>query len=105
MEHIISSLYEVSLLKVALVFIATVLSDALWALYIRKTNLGKALSASSLSAVIVLTAGVVAIEYVNNNWYLVPAALGAFVGTYFTIRFDNRKKPEIEGPKHKFTRV
>jgi len=105
MEHIISSLYEVSLIKSVLVFLATVLSDTLWAMYIRRTNLGKALSASSLSAVIVLTAGVVAIEYVNNNWYLIPAALGAFVGTYITIKFDNRKKPEIEEVAHKLTRV
>jgi|GEM_PF-1014745 len=105
MEHIISSLFEVSLWKSVLVFLATVLSDTLWAMYIRRTNLGKALSASSLSAVIVLTAGVVAIEYVNNNWYLIPAALGAFVGTYITIKFDNRQKPTIEEKEYKLTRV
>ena len=70
-----------------------------------RSNLGKALSASSLSAVIVIAAGVVAIEYVNNNWYLIPTALGAFVGTYITIKIDDRKKSETTETKHKLTRV
>ena len=92
MEHAILMLYDVSITKALLVFLVTAVSDTLWAIYIRRVTDGKSLSASTLSAVIIIAGGLVAIEYISNNWYLLPAALGAFVGTFFTIKLDKKKE-------------
>lgn len=92
MQHAIEMLYQVDILKAIVVFLVTAVSDTLWAVYIRRVTDGKSFSASTLSAIIIIAGGLVAIEYISNNWYLLPAALGAFVGTFFTIKFDGKKK-------------
>ena len=78
-----------NLFKFLLVFFATGVGDMFWTFYIRRTSEGKALQASLFSAVIMLTGGIVIITYVEDKWYLVPAVLGALVGTYFTVKSDS----------------
>lgn len=75
-----------------LIFLATTFSDILWVFYIRRTSEGKAVAAALFSASIVLLGGLVVLAYVGNMWYLIPAALGAFVGTIITVKFDIRDK-------------
>jgi len=83
---------EINWLEVILIFLATAVSDVLWVFYIRRTSKGKAISAASFSAMIVLLGGLVVLAYVDNMWYLIPAAIGAFVGTIITIKFDIKNK-------------
>ncbi|MFA6407745.1 MAG: hypothetical protein WCV80_03515 [Candidatus Paceibacterota bacterium] len=90
---------ELDISTALLVFGATVISDMLWAFYIRRTNDRKALSAALFSAVIVLSGGLIVVAYVENNWYLLPAAMGAFVGTFISIHIDMWKH-EREKTKH-----
>lgn len=78
--------------KFLLIFLATMLSDIIWVFYIRRISDGKAVSAAIFSSLIVLLGGFVILGYVGNKWYLVPAAIGAFVGTIITIKFDLRTK-------------
>jgi hypothetical protein len=80
------------LLKALLVFLGAGLTDVVWVLYIRRAGEGKAVSAGFLSMLIILFGAYITIEYVGNHWYLLPAVLGAFVGTYLTVVFDKRKK-------------
>ncbi len=75
-----------------LIFLATSLSDILWVFYIRRTSEGKAFSAGLFSALIVVIGAFVIVSYVDNKFYLIPAALGAFIGTIITIKFDIGKK-------------
>ncbi len=82
---------EINWLEVILIFLATAASDVLWVFYIRRTSEGKAVSAAIFSAFIILLGGLVILAYVNNQWYLIPAAFGAFVGTLITIKFDFKK--------------
>jgi len=93
-EQAILALHEVSIAKALMVFVVTTLSDVFWAIYIRRVSDRKMFSAASISSLIVLFAGFAAIEYVGNNWYLVPAMLGAFVGTYFTLKIDKGQEKE-----------
>jgi len=88
MESFFSGFYELEWAEALMVFGATVLSDMLWAFYIRRTNEGKVFWAALFSAIIILSGGLVVVAYVDNNWYLVPAALGAFVGTVISIAAD-----------------
>lgn len=81
-----------------LIFFATAASDVLWVFYIRRTSKGKAISAAAFSAMIVLLGGLVVLAYVDNRWYLIPAALGAFVGTIISIKLDI--KFDIKNKKH-----
>jgi hypothetical protein len=79
-----------NLFKFILVFIATGVGDMFWTFYIRRTSEGRALQASLFSAAIMIAGGIVIITYVENKWYLIPATLGAFVGTYLTVKKDSR---------------
>jgi len=81
-----------NLFKFLLVFVATGVGDIFWTFYIRRTSEGKALQASLFSAAIMVTGGLVIITYVENKWYLVPAALGALAGTYFTVKTDSSRR-------------
>ncbi|MDI6821003.1 MAG: hypothetical protein QMD65_02365 [Patescibacteria group bacterium] len=78
--------------KIILVFLATAISDVLWTFYIRRTGQGKALAASSFTFLIALLGGIAVVTYVENPWYLVPTAFGAFIGTFISIKWDVKGK-------------
>ena len=82
MEHSI-------ILWAVLVFVLTGVADFLWAIYIRRTNQGKAMASATTSALLWLLAAFVIVNYVENKWLILPGALGAFVGTYFTVKWDH----------------
>ena len=76
------------ILKALIVFVAMALTDALWALYVRRASEGHALEASLMAAMLVFGSGVVVLLYTESPVLLTFAGLGAFVGTYFTVRHD-----------------
>lgn len=41
-------------------------------------------------ALIILIAGITVISYESDNWLLLAAVLGAFVGTYFAVKFKKK---------------
>ena len=81
---------NINLFTALMVFVATGVGDMFWTFYIRRTSEGKALQASLFSGIIMLTGGIVVISYVENKWYLIPAAIGALVGTYITVKWDSK---------------
>jgi drug/metabolite transporter (DMT)-like permease len=76
------------------VFVAMAITDALWAIYIRRTNEGRAIAAGVLAALLLALGGVVVVYYTKNPWLLLVAALGAFVGTFLTVKHDARTKAD-----------
>lgn len=67
------------------VFAATAFYDVIWAKYILHVS-GKSRGPATLYAAgIILVGGFSTIEFTTNHWMLVPAALGAAVGTWFTV--------------------
>ena len=68
------------------VFLAVALTDSLWTGWIRAASDGSALPAASYSALIVLVGAFVTCSYVKDRIYLIPAVLGAFVGTWLSVR-------------------
>ncbi|MDI6733919.1 MAG: hypothetical protein QMD50_00285 [Patescibacteria group bacterium] len=85
----------ISLWKIISVFFATILADVLWTLYIRRTNEGRAFSAAFFSAAIIVLGGMVVTSYVENAFYLIPATIGGFLGTWITIKYDLRKNKAV----------
>lgn len=70
------------------VFIATLLTDALYALYtIHVTKKNPVLAASYGSLIHILTAFAV-ISYTKNYWYLIPLVIGSFIGTYLVVKYS-----------------
>lgn len=72
------------------VFLLTLVLDALYAVCVRATAQGKAMTASVSAVLIYLTGAGVTISVVGDNWLVIPASLGGFVGTYMVVRWCHR---------------
>jgi hypothetical protein len=67
------------------VFFAVAFADWLWTRYIVTAAAGQALPAASYSAAIVVVGAFVTLSYVKDRRYLIPATIGAFVGTWLSV--------------------
>ena len=74
-----------------LVFVAHVVLDFIFARYNIACAQRRSLAASGWATGIVFCSGYVTIEFVSNNRMLIPAALGAFVGTYLSVALFKEK--------------
>lgn len=59
--------------------------DAAYALWALATAGNSPLMSSAMASAIIVLSGGVTLAYVNDKRMLVPAAIGAFVGTYLTV--------------------
>lgn len=78
-------------LEHVLVFLFVTISDILWTLFIRAVHEDKVMLASIVSTFIILLTAGTAISYISDHWKLIPAALGAFVGTFITMKYIKKK--------------
>jgi len=74
-------------IKYLIIFIALLITDVIWALYIRWSASGKAFRAAVLSILIYVIGAFTFAEFIKDTWVLIPAAAGCFVGTYITIKY------------------
>jgi phosphotransferase system glucose/maltose/N-acetylglucosamine-specific IIC component len=79
------------LLAVGLFFASLVL-DAIFALYTVAVINTQAIRAASLSLVTYLLYAVGVLNFVDNKWYIVPLSLGAFAGSYMVVKYEAIKK-------------
>jgi hypothetical protein len=70
-------------------FLALFITDVVNTLYIKSINNEKPLTASFWAVVLTLAASVAVINYTRDNTMLIPALLGAFVGTYVGMKIKN----------------
>lgn len=75
------------------VFIATFVLDFVWAIYTRAISKDQSFGAAVAAAGIMALSGTAAIVYVDNPWMLIPAMIGAFAGTYSSMRLLKKRKP------------
>lgn len=71
--------------KAAIVFIAMFALDFVWARYTFAMTQKRAGAAATYSAVIIGLGGASTINYVSDHWMLIPAAAGAFAGTWLAV--------------------
>lgn len=81
------------LLNCLFVFAAVFLLDWLWAFYVKTTVSSRALQASTIASTLFLISGWVTTLYVDDKTLLLPAALGAFAGTFVATRKVATRKP------------
>jgi len=72
--------------KWIVVFFAAAILDWIWAKYIQYTSGGRRLLAATFSALIAMSGGILSIEYIHDNWLLVPMIFGYFIGTYMSVK-------------------
>ena len=68
------------------IFGMVAVADALWARYIRATAERRAMVAACYASGLILSSGVLTVSLIESPWYLVPACLGAFTGTWVAAR-------------------
>jgi hypothetical protein len=69
------------------VFVVYVFFDILYALYVICVSRRQALAASAISAVLYSLGAYGVMNYLHNPWYLIPLAIGAFLGTYIAVKY------------------
>lgn len=73
-------------LQAAITFGAMFALDFVWVYYTRAVTARRVVPAGGWAAGITVLNGVAAIIYVGDPWTIVPAGLGAFVGTLVAMR-------------------
>jgi uncharacterized membrane protein YfcA len=73
-------------------FFALFCIDIFYTYYLRAVADGKALVASSWSIVVTILGAFVVINYTTDHMLLIPAALGAFCGTFVGMRLKKKKE-------------
>lgn len=65
-----------------LTFLAMFLTDLAWALYVSAIKANEPLTASLWAVALFVLGAFAVIGYTRNRWLVLPAAVGAFAGTY-----------------------
>ena len=82
---------------VLIIFVAYIIVDGLYVTYtLAVTNL-KPIKAANVSSITYLILAIGVISYVENFLYVIPMALGSWVGTYFVV---SRRKNNKSKKKH-----
>lgn len=74
-----------------LVALAVALADVCWTMFFIETSNSHATKASVWSALIILCGSYSTVSYVQDNRLIIAAMIGAFIGTYLTIKFKKSK--------------
>jgi hypothetical protein len=67
------------------VFLGTFISDYVWAKYIASITTATPFVASVWATITIVMGAFVVLSYVHDKRMIVPAAIGAFVGTYLAV--------------------
>lgn len=68
-----------------LVFTVTVIADYVWARWAEAIAGKRAVEAGFWGAGTIVTSGAMAISVTEDPWLIIPGAVGAFVGTWFSV--------------------
>lgn len=72
-------------------FLAVFFLDVFYTYFLQAVYNEQVLRASVWSGIVYLVACIAVINYTVNNWLLIPAAIGAFCGTYVGMILRKRK--------------
>ena len=78
------------LVKFLFVMIAMALTDMCWAYYFIKVEERNAPQAGIWAVLLFFSGATVTTNYIGDHTMLVAAAIGSFVGTYFTVKFKKK---------------
>jgi uncharacterized protein YebE (UPF0316 family) len=73
-------------------FLASLVLDAVFALYTVAVIKTQAFRAASLSLATYLLYAIGLLKFIDNNLYIIPLSLGAFAGSYAVVKYEAVKK-------------
>jgi hypothetical protein len=89
----ITSLWQSFDFKIALmIFGVYVLTDALYAYYTLSVTKKKPVTSASIGAFMHFLIAFGVLNYIQNYLYVIPLALGSWVGTYAVVRHELKSK-------------
>ncbi len=83
--------YDNIYIKSILVFFAVAIVDVFWTRYFQATAEKLPMQAGVYSSFIILFGAFTTASYIHNGILVIPATLGAFVGTYLTVKFHKER--------------
>ena len=72
------------------VFVAYVLVDGLYAYYTLAVVSRSAVSAATTGAAMHFLLALGVISYIKNYWYILPLALGSWLGTFIVVKYAKK---------------
>lgn len=79
--------------QILMAFGSMALLDLIWVKYTHATVQRRAIAAGIWAMGIAFCVAVVTLNYVNNQWMIIPTVAGSFVGTYLAVKFE----PKVTG--------
>ena len=79
-----------------IVFIAYVIVDGMYAYYTFQVTKRKPFSAATTGALMHFILGIGVISYVENYLYLIPLAVGSWIGSFLVVRKEEKLKNNSE---------
>lgn len=73
-----------------LVFVATIAVDWMWALYIIYTSKKQPFKAAVFATLLTCLGSFITLSYIHDRRAIIAAALGAFIGTFLSIKFSKK---------------
>jgi len=78
-------------------FLSMLVTDIVYTQLLKSVQNDKPFAASIWASLITFLGGVAIINYTNDNKMIIPAVLGAFVGTFIGMRYHIGDKIESKG--------
>jgi hypothetical protein len=75
-------------MKFLFIFILVIFVDFIWTACIFHISKNNAIKASFYSVLLTLIGNIVTIIYVEDHWMIIPSALGAFIGTFLSVKLN-----------------
>ena len=77
--------------RAAIIFVTYVIIDILYAMYVICVSKRQAVNAAFVSSFLYSLGAYGVISYSKNPLYVVPLAVGAFLGTYIVVKYNSRE--------------
>jgi len=84
------------MVRALIVFTLMLVVNIAWARYIQTVSDGQRLKASLWDSTLFLLGGITVTQYTKAHWLLIPATLGAFVGTFIGAKRGKGIEAETE---------
>ena len=78
--------------KMVLILLAMVVVDIVWTIYISSVAMKKPMLAGVASSISLVINSFVVVSFVDDYWYIVPAGIGTFIGTYVAVEYVRRRQ-------------
>jgi uncharacterized protein YebE (UPF0316 family) len=92
LNYIIAQIHLINPITWILLFIVSIIFDVTYTKSVLVIARVKAISAANLSVLMYLLTAYGTLNYIHNIFNLIPIAAGAWIGTYFILKYEERRR-------------